>query len=169
MTCSMTQDLRTSAPDGGQFERFESALGQVRFGIWGDNEPDSRGTILLLSGRTEFIEKYYEVIRELLDRRYAVLTMDWPGQGLSVRPLQNRSKHHALSFDPVVASLNDLLQLDQIRVCPDHSICWLIPWADIWASGSCGIMITRSGRRFFHLLWWTCFMGACLVVLAACL
>ncbi len=118
MTCSMRQNLRTSAPEGGKTHVFECALGEVRFGIWSASKPDSHGTILLLPGRTEFIEKYFEVIRDLLARNYSVLIMDWPGQGLSARPLSNRYKHHLASFDPVVASLGDLLRLDVTRELP---------------------------------------------------
>ena len=38
---------------------------------------------MLSAGRTEFIEKYFEVIGELLGRGFSVLVHDWRGQGLS--------------------------------------------------------------------------------------
>ena len=55
----------------------------LRIAIW--NETSSKGTILLQSGRTEFIEKYYEVIQEFINRGFCVALMDWRGQGLSDR------------------------------------------------------------------------------------
>jgi lysophospholipase len=45
------------------------------------------GTFLLLHGYTEFIEKYHEVIANLIDRQFSVVTFDWRGQGLSDRVL----------------------------------------------------------------------------------
>jgi lysophospholipase len=57
-----------------------------------------RGTILLLHGRAEFIEKYFEVIGELLDRGFAVVTFDWRGQGSSGRALPDQRKGHVRHF-----------------------------------------------------------------------
>lgn len=67
----------------------------------------ARGSILLCSGRTEFLEKYFEVTRELQSRGFAVFGMDWRGQGLSGRLLKNPQKGHLDSFDDPV---NDLAQ-----------------------------------------------------------
>ena len=39
-----------------------------------------RGTVVLSPGRTEPIEKYYEVIGNFLARGWCVLTHDWRGQ-----------------------------------------------------------------------------------------
>lgn len=56
------------------------------------------GTFLLLHGYTEFIEKYAEVIEDLLDRKYAVVTFDWRGQGLSDRTLDPASDRYRRGF-----------------------------------------------------------------------
>jgi lysophospholipase len=61
-------------------------------------EPAPRGVCVLLSGQTEFIEKYAEVIVELRRRGFAVATMDWRGQGASVRELPDRRKAHIERF-----------------------------------------------------------------------
>ena len=50
------------------------------------------------SGRIEFIEKYYEVISEFIDRGYAVAMMDWRGQGLSSRVSKNIRIGHIDNF-----------------------------------------------------------------------
>jgi lysophospholipase len=63
------------------------------------------GTVVLLNGRTEFIEKYFEVIDDLLARNYVVATLDWRGQGLSDRALDNRHKGHVEDFDLYVSDL----------------------------------------------------------------
>src|SRR3954463_12417889 len=57
-----------------------------------------RGVCVLLHGLTEFIEKYLEVIGDLLDRGYTVATMDWRGQGGSFRALDNPLKAHIEDF-----------------------------------------------------------------------
>ena len=45
-------------------------------------ERRSNGTVCLLQGRAEFIEKYFEVVRELKNRGFAVVTFDWRVAGL---------------------------------------------------------------------------------------
>lgn len=56
------------------------------------------GTVLLLNGRTEFIEKYFEVIGELIQRGFAVASLDWRGQGLSHRALGDQHCGHIDDF-----------------------------------------------------------------------
>ncbi|TDR93866.1 lysophospholipase [Enterovirga rhinocerotis] len=60
---------------------------------------EPRGTVLLLQGRAEFIEKYFETIDALLARGFAVVTFDWRGQGRSDRALPNRQLGHVARFD----------------------------------------------------------------------
>lgn len=64
-----------------------------------------RGTVIVCSGRTEFIEKYFEVVRDLQARGFVVFCMDWRGQGLSGRETDNRLKGHLTSLDEAVADL----------------------------------------------------------------
>ena len=58
----------------------------------------AQGTVCLLQGRAEFIEKYYEVVGELLERGFAVVAFDWRGQGHSGRQVKNRRKGHVRRF-----------------------------------------------------------------------
>jgi Serine aminopeptidase, S33 len=57
-----------------------------------------RGTVAVLGGWGEFIEKYFEAAGELLSRDFAVAMMDWRGQGGSDRPLRNSRKGHVDDF-----------------------------------------------------------------------
>jgi lysophospholipase len=68
-----------------------------------------RGVCVLLHGQTEFIEKYLEVIGELLARGYTVATMDWRGQGGSVRALGNPLKAHIADFSQYISDLQVFL------------------------------------------------------------
>ncbi|MCA8889734.1 MAG: alpha/beta hydrolase [Parvularculaceae bacterium] len=58
-----------------------------------------------MAGRSEFIEKYFEVIKDLQARGFNVATMDWRGQGLSERMLPIREKGHIQDFDIYKADL----------------------------------------------------------------
>ena len=91
---------------------LERAGARLRYACW--NVPGTaRGTVVVLTGRGEFIEKYAtEVVGELLGRGYAVIAMDWRGQGLSDRPLADRNKGHIDNFATYMADLR--LFLDKI-------------------------------------------------------
>jgi lysophospholipase len=58
---------------------------------------------VLLSGQTEFIEKYFEVIDELRGRGFAVAMMDWRGQGGSGRLAPEK---------PLAVHIQDFAQYD---------------------------------------------------------
>ena len=71
----------------------------------------ARGSVIVAPGRTEFIEKYFEVIRELQARGFAVFCIDWRGQGLSGREVDNGLKGHFVTFDDPVNDLSTALKL----------------------------------------------------------
>ena len=56
------------------------------------------GTIVILQGRNECIEKYFETASDLAALGHAVLAFDWRGQGGSERPLRDPMKGHVRSF-----------------------------------------------------------------------
>ena len=81
-------------PPGANIVGLRAADGvQLRAAYWRP-EGAPRGTVALLQGRAEFIEKYYEVIGEILARGFAVATFVWRGQGMSQRLLGDRAKGH---------------------------------------------------------------------------
>lgn len=89
----------------------------LRYALWNAVGIPARGTVVVLTGRGEFIEKYAtEVIGELLQRGFAVAALDWRGQGLSDRPLPEHDAGHIDSFGTYIADLK--LFLDTI-VAPD--------------------------------------------------
>ena len=104
----------------------------------------SRGTVTVLPGRAEFIEKYFETIRELLERRFDVVAMDWRGQGLSQRQLRNRRKGHIDDFD--------IYQLDLTTLADNvlGPFCGK-PWFALGHSMAGAILIAqaRAGRSPF--------------------
>lgn len=79
-----------------------------------------RGSVIVAPGRTEFIEKYFEVIGELQARGFAVFCIDWRGQGLSGREVDNGLKGHFVSFDDPVNDLSTALKLLADRLPRPH-------------------------------------------------
>ncbi len=85
---------------------------RIRAALWRP-EGTARGTVLLFPGRTEYIEKYGLTAAALARRGYATLTVDWRGQGLSARMLNDRRLGHVVRFADYqsdVAALTDLAQ-----------------------------------------------------------
>jgi lysophospholipase len=68
------------------------------------------GTVAILPGRAEFIEKYFEVVAELLRRNFDVVVLDWRGQGLSSRLLDNPRKGHVDNFRAYDTDLDALAE-----------------------------------------------------------
>ncbi len=71
-----------------------------------------KGTVLLLHGRSEFIEKYFEVIDDLRGRGFEVLTFDWRGQGLSTRELEEWERGHIDDFQEYLDDMNFIMHSD---------------------------------------------------------
>src|SRR5579883_2555537 len=80
------------------FKPFFVAAGGVKLRAARFDADQAAGLCLLLNGQTEFIEKYFEVIDELLARGFSVVTFDWRGQGGSDRLLPDRRKAHIENF-----------------------------------------------------------------------
>ena len=90
---------KNPVPSGGTVGSFRGYDGaELRYARWDATRMPRRGTVCLLSGRAEFIEKYFEVIADLRRRGFAVATMDWRGQGGSQRMLSNPHKGHVAGF-----------------------------------------------------------------------
>lgn len=78
---------------------FEGAGNRkIRYAIFRSDIPVARGTVVLLQGRNESIEKYAETIGELTARGLWVATFDWRGQGGSERLLKNPRRGHVRRF-----------------------------------------------------------------------
>jgi lysophospholipase len=70
-----------------------------------DNDVRTRALAIVCPGRTEMIEKYFEVARDLQARGFAIAIFDWPGQGLSGRQLRNPTAGHIRSFTDYTEAL----------------------------------------------------------------
>ena len=77
----------------------------LRTAVWPAAPGGARGSVVLLQGRAEFIEKYGETVGDLLARGFAVYALDWRGQGHSGRVLKDTRKGHVVSYDDYLSDL----------------------------------------------------------------
>ena len=100
---------------------------RLRVMIAGAPVDDPRGTIILHPGRTEFIEKYFEAIEDILSRGFTVICLDPRGQGLSDRLLDDPLKSYVKSFqdyaDDLAYVVDELsAQLPKPHILLGHSM-----------------------------------------------
>ena len=88
----------------------------LRTAVWPARPGGTRGTVVLLQGRAECIEKYKETAGDLLDRGFAVYALDWRGQGGSGRVLGDSRKGHVADYDDYLSDFELFLER---RVLPE--------------------------------------------------
>ena len=90
---------------------FEGVGGRkIRYAIFRSDAPVAKGTVVLLQGRNESIEKYFETIGELLERGLWVATFDWRGQGGSDRIHKVARRGHVRRFSDYEQDLSTFLE-----------------------------------------------------------
>lgn len=90
----------------------------LRTARWEASAGSRNGTVCLFGGRTEYIEKYFETIADLRRRGFAVVMMDWRGQGGSGRKLKNPLKGHVDDFAEFDADLEQFMTEIVLPDCP---------------------------------------------------
>lgn len=97
----------------------------LRCAIW---EGTGRGLALLLSGRTEFLEKMALPAAGLVERGFTVACLDWRGQGLSGRTAKPAIMGHVDRFEDYDLDVAALMQAPEmaergpIRLMLAHSM-----------------------------------------------
>lgn len=105
-------------PPGGRAEWVRAADGvRLRAGHWPAPAP-SRGTVFLLPGRAEFIEKYGRTAADLAARGFDTASLDWRGQGLSDRAPSSPRNGHVGAFGEYQRDMAALLDLARERDLP---------------------------------------------------
>jgi len=107
------------APEGARVGMFETSDRiKLRYATFPKGPGAAKGTICLVQGRTEFIEKYFETIADFQSRGFAVATFDWRGQGGSQRLIRNPRLGHVNHFDDYWTDLQSFHGSILLPDCP---------------------------------------------------
>jgi lysophospholipase len=131
-------------PDGATVGTVKASDGAVlRYARFAP-PPGRKGTLVVLQGRAEFIEKYFEVVHDARARGFAVALLDWRGQGLSDRALANARKGHVHDFAAYDRDLEAFVKEIVLPDCP-------APYYALGHSMGAAVLIrsVQQGRRWF--------------------
>lgn len=105
------------APEGHEALWLTAGDGvRIRVALW---RQGTKGTVLFFPGRTEYIEKYGPAAGEFAWRGYAMLSVDWRGQGLADRFLPDRMTGHVGRFSDYQLDVAALLALARSEQLPE--------------------------------------------------
>ena len=111
-------------PPGGTIKAVLTSDGlMLRAAFWRPTSRTVRGTVCLLQGRAEFIEKYYETITDLRRRGFFVVAFDWRGQGESSRQVADAHKGHAARFSDYRRDIEAVKDAVLIPSTPEPRFC----------------------------------------------
>lgn len=99
---------RFQKPEGFEISKIRRGNRSLRLGSLIPEKPDA--VIVVLPGLSEFIEKYYETVRNLNAHNHAVFVVDWMGQGGGGRYLVNSHKRHGTDFAEDVNDLDEIMR-----------------------------------------------------------
>ena len=116
---------------------------ELRFARWAP-PPGRKGTVCVFTGRAEQIEKYFETVRDLRDRGFAVAMIDWRGQGHSSRRRRDPRKGYVRDFSDYDVDVETFMQQVVLPDCPPphfalaHSM-----------GGAVMLRLARANKRWF--------------------
>jgi lysophospholipase len=90
----------------------------LRTARWPSLSRRPAGTVCLFQGRSEFIEKYFEVVRDLRARGFAVAAFDWRGQGGSDRLIADGRLGHIGDFNDFGHDIEAFIRQIALPECP---------------------------------------------------
>lgn len=89
-------EICETAPDGRAYWLDTADGPRIRAVLW--PAENARGTVLMFPGRTEYAEKYAQTAADFAKEGYATFAIDWRGQGLAERLLDNPKIGHVGVF-----------------------------------------------------------------------
>ncbi|RTE90626.1 alpha/beta hydrolase [Bradyrhizobium sp. LVM 105] len=116
---------------------------ELRFARWAP-PANRKGTVCVFTGRSEQIEKYFETVRDLRDRGFAVAMIDWRGQGHSSRRQRDPRKGYVRDFADFEIDVEAFVQQVVLPDCPPpffalaHSM-----------GGTVMLRVAHAGKRWF--------------------
>lgn len=109
-------DIRPGPSTGAAYWAETSDGLRIRLGAW--TLKGARGTVLLFPGRTEYIEKYGTTAAEFAARGLATMTIDWRGQGLAARLLDDPVIGHVAHFPDYQKDVSALMRAARALALP---------------------------------------------------
>ncbi len=132
-------------PDGVVTGTIKTPDGaELRFARW-PPPANRKGTVCVFTGRAESIEKYFETVRDLQERGFAVAALDWRGQGHSSRQLSDARKGYVQSFADFETDVEAFVNQVVLPDCPP-------PYFALAHSmgGAAMLRVAHSGKRWFE-------------------
>jgi len=116
---------------------------ELRFARWAP-PANRKGTVCVFGGRGESIEKYFETVRDLRERGFAVAMIDWRGQGHSSRRLRDPRKGYVRDFSDYEVDVETFVQQVVLPDCPP-------PYFALAHSmgGAVLLRVAHAGKRWF--------------------
>ena len=107
-------------PEGGRAFYVRSSDNiDVRFAVWSSGQ---RGTVLLFTGRTEYIEKYARSIARITGMGFSCVVVDWQGQGLSTRPNGDLTYGWVMDFSDYQNDVAAILAHPAVQELPEPHV-----------------------------------------------
>ncbi|WP_425417168.1 alpha/beta fold hydrolase [Oricola indica] len=95
----------------------------IRYAVFRTTKHPVKGTVIVLQGRNESIEKYFETIGDLVAAGFDVTAFDWRGQGRSTRFFSRGDAGYIDSFDQYATDLETIFTQVALPDCrPPHFI-----------------------------------------------
>ncbi|MGB8315419.1 MAG: alpha/beta hydrolase [Aestuariivirga sp.] len=79
---------------------------------------NAKGTVVILGGRADFMERYFETARDLMARGFCIASVDLRGQGGSQRLTEQRLRGHVNSFEDYDEDIRALMTQVVLPDCP---------------------------------------------------
>lgn len=79
---------------------------------------NAKGTVVILGGRADFIERYFETARDLMGRGFCVASVDLRGQGGSQRLTEKRLRGHVDQYEEYDEDIRAFMTQVVLPDCP---------------------------------------------------
>ncbi|TKT77549.1 alpha/beta hydrolase [Aquamicrobium sp. LC103] len=110
MSAQLFETPGNPIPEGARVDMLAMSDGKrLRYARFPALAQPLKGTVVIIHGRNEYIEKYFETIGDLARRGFEVAAFDLRGQGGSDRLLRDPWRGHATSFTHHVSDLERFL------------------------------------------------------------
>ncbi|WP_137701407.1 alpha/beta fold hydrolase [Marimonas lutisalis] len=110
-------DIADGPDDGRAFWLTAEGGTRIRVGVWAQGA--ANGTVLLFPGRTEYIEKYGRTARDFADRGFCTFSIDWQGQGLADRMVDDPATGHVHWFSDYQKDVKAMVEAARALSLPE--------------------------------------------------